>query len=167
MEAFPISRVSHMAREHSGHSPLLIKCASTSHVPSCFHFQNMWCHHLQFQEVVSEIWGSEVHGVGMTKFFNKLKALRKKLQSWNREVFGNVTSKAKTAEQVFKQRKLESDLAHSEEVKLQLQAAQAIYLTELSIESAFWCQKARVKWLQEGDANTTFFSLLSSLPEEF
>ncbi|XP_071900992.1 uncharacterized protein [Coffea arabica] len=73
-----------------------------------------------------------VQGVGMTKFFKKLMAVRKALRRWNREVFGNVTSTE----------------------------ARAIFNKALAQECAFWRQKAGVRWLQEGDANTAYFHSL-------
>lgn len=75
-----VSRVSHIARGRSNQFSLLIKCAPASHATSCFHFLNIWCRHLNFQEVVVELWGLEIQGAGMVKFFNKLMALRKKLR---------------------------------------------------------------------------------------
>ncbi|XP_071917045.1 uncharacterized protein [Coffea arabica] len=49
--------------------------------------------HPQFREIVSEAWSKEVYGMGMVRFYNKLKMVRDKLKHWNREVFGNVSSK--------------------------------------------------------------------------
>ncbi|XP_027151252.1 uncharacterized protein LOC113751439 [Coffea eugenioides] len=109
------------------------------------------------KEVVNEAWGSEVRGVGMVKFFNKLMNVRHHLKQWNREVFGNVTSNVAQAEQELKQREGDYDTHRTDEYKLRLHEARARYNRELAVECAFWRQKAGIKWIQEGDANTAFF----------
>nr|XP_027077000.1 uncharacterized protein LOC113700749 [Coffea arabica] len=156
-EAYPLSRVSHMARGRSDHSALLIRCAGYRAASSCFRFLNVWCGHPQFREIVSAAWSTEVSGMGMVRFYNKLKAVRDALKQWNRVVFGNVSSKVAEAEQELKQTEAEYDLVRSEESKILLHEARARYNRALSIECEFWHQKAGIKWLQAGDANTAFF----------
>ena len=95
--------------------------------------------------------------MGMVRFYNKLKSVWDKLKQWNREVFGNVSSKVVEAEQELKQRESEYDLIRDEESTIHLHEARAIYNWALSIECEFWHQKAGIKWLQVGDANTAFF----------
>nr|XP_027099048.1 uncharacterized protein LOC113718336 [Coffea arabica] len=90
-------------------------------------------------------------------WYNKLKAVRDALKQWNRVVFGNVSSKVAEAEQELKQTEAEYDLVRSEESKIHLHEARARYNRALSIECEFWHQKAGIKWLQAGDANTAFF----------
>nr|XP_027127722.1 uncharacterized protein LOC113743823 [Coffea arabica] len=106
-EAYPLSRVSHMARGRSDHSPLLIKCAGNRVGSSCFRFLNIWRRHPQFREIVLEAWNKEVYGMEMVRFYNKLEMVRDKLKQWNHEVFGNVSSKVAEAEQELKQRESE------------------------------------------------------------
>ncbi|XP_027169914.1 uncharacterized protein LOC113769603 [Coffea eugenioides] len=169
-EAYPLSRVSHMARGISDHSPLLIRCAGYRVRSSCFRFLNVWCRHPQFREIVSDVWSKEVYGMGMVRFYNKLKTVRDKLKQWNRVVFGNVSSKVAEAEKDLKQREAEYDLLRSEESKIHLHEARARYNRTLSMECEFWHQKAGIKWLQAGDANTAFFhswvQALTELPFE-
>ncbi|XP_027093505.1 uncharacterized protein [Coffea arabica] len=56
VEAYPINRVSHLARGRSDHSPLLIKCCSTTQTSSAFRFLNVWSGHAQYPGVVKEAW---------------------------------------------------------------------------------------------------------------
>ncbi|XP_071909685.1 uncharacterized protein [Coffea arabica] len=126
-EAYPLSRVSHVARGRFDHSPLLIRCGGNKMGSSCFRFLNIWRCHPQFQEIVSEAWSKEFYGMGMVRFYNKLKTIRDKLKQWNREVFGNVSSKVVEAEQELKQRESEYNLIRDEESKIHLHEARARY----------------------------------------
>nr|XP_027109135.1 uncharacterized protein LOC113729004 [Coffea arabica] len=65
-EAYPLSRVSYMARGRSDHNPLLIRCAGYRVRSSCFRFLNVWHRHPQFREIVSDAWSEEVYGMEMS-----------------------------------------------------------------------------------------------------
>ena len=99
----------------------------------------------------------DVPGVGMSRFSQKLKQVRTKLRGWSREVFGNITSRVKTTEATYRLREEEYDRCRNEATRFCLNAARADYNRELAVECEFWRQKAAVKWLREGDANTSYF----------
>lgn len=40
--------------------------------------------------LVKEVWDTFVAGRPMVRFANKLKAVKKKLRAWNKEVFGQI-----------------------------------------------------------------------------
>ncbi|XP_027178008.1 uncharacterized protein LOC113777167 [Coffea eugenioides] len=159
MEAYPVSRVSHLARGCSDHAPLLVKCTPRMGASSLasFRFLNVWARHPGFLAVVSETWGTEVSGVGMTRFFNKLTQVRNRLRQWSRETFGDIASRVKEAEGVYRQWEEEYDRNRDDTSRTLLNEARAVYTRELGIECEFWRQKSAIKWLREGDANTSFF----------
>lgn len=56
--------------------------------PSSFKFQRMWTRHEDFWRCVSSSWQEVTGGFGLRKLAEKLKHLKRKLQIWNKEVFG-------------------------------------------------------------------------------
>ncbi|XP_071900850.1 uncharacterized protein [Coffea arabica] len=93
---------------------------------------------------------------GYIPFFNKLVQAREKLRGWSQEVFGNIPSRVKTAEAAYRLREEEYDRCRNDSTRACLNAARAEYNRELAVEYEFWRQKAAVKWLREGEANTSF-----------
>lgn len=43
-----------------------------------------------FMENIRKVWESSSEGMPMVRFANKLKAVKKKLQAWNKEVYGQI-----------------------------------------------------------------------------
>nr|XP_027120463.1 uncharacterized protein LOC113737428 [Coffea arabica] len=139
-DGFDLSHVSHLARGRSDHAPLLICCQNGSHPKRSFKFLNVWRGHPGFKEVVQCSWAKPVEGEGMVRFYNKLKAV-----------------KVKDAEDIMKQREEEFDTSRDPAARASLEEAKAVYARNLAAECAYWRQKAGIKWLQVGDANTAYF----------
>ncbi|XP_071902386.1 uncharacterized protein [Coffea arabica] len=155
--AYPISRVSHLTRGRSDHAPLMVKCAPRMGSPRSFRFLNVWARHPGFLPMVQEVWKREVAGVGMNRFFNKLVKVKEELRIWNRETFGDIPTRVKIAESNYRLREAEYDRSRDEVARSLLHEARATYNRELAIECEFWKQKAALRWLRDGDANTSFF----------
>ncbi|KAF5442493.1 hypothetical protein F2P56_035145 [Juglans regia] len=82
-----------LCRRTSDHLPILLQLTSSfvRYGPAPFQFQNMWASHVDFLKVVANSWKeSIVCGSGLFTLAGKLKRLKFKLRSWNREVFGRV-----------------------------------------------------------------------------
>lgn len=90
-------------------------------------------------------------------FANKLKAVKKRLVKWNKEIFGKVDQKVRQA----KDKVLEMEVAfvndptESNKV-LPCKATQELD-TRLQMEEIYWRQKANIKCIKEGDLNTKNF----------
>ncbi|RVW99827.1 putative ribonuclease H protein [Vitis vinifera] len=76
----------------SDHSPIVLQAGRFSSGKSPFRFENMWLKIDGFQDLVRSWWnGCSVEGSSSHCIAEKLKALKKDLKNWNKEVIGNVS----------------------------------------------------------------------------
>lgn len=147
-----------LSRTTSDHSPLLLKVdRPDSHVPRPFRFQNFWLGRSDFMPLVEANWSLPVDFHGSYRFAWKLKRLKGALKEWNKSVVGNIFYNLKQAEVQVNSLQSHFDASGLDADLLRLNEAQAHYLRALSDEESYWKQRARVKWLHEGDLNTKFF----------
>ncbi|XP_019157584.1 PREDICTED: uncharacterized protein LOC109154196 [Ipomoea nil] len=151
-------RINVLARTSSDHSPILL--SGTNNTLSCpkqFHFQTMWTSHPDFINVVRLNWNQQADGGGMRALAFKIKRLKHCLRIWNRDTFGNVFDRIRVLESCVAEAENTFDDDPSPGSRESLHKLQADLLQALKQEEMFWKQKARVKWLKEGDSNTRFF----------
>ncbi|GAU31405.1 hypothetical protein TSUD_370540 [Trifolium subterraneum] len=95
-----VSSVSTLIKQKSDHFPLLLEAQVTSvQIVSQFKFMKMWSLHPDCQRIVKESWQNNVLGCPMFILTKKLKLLKEKLKSWNKECFGNVHNLVTDSEQ--------------------------------------------------------------------
>lgn len=90
--------VTRLNRHRSDHAPLVINVSHTNFKGSAFRFLNVWTKHHQFMQLVEDSWSIPTNGKPLVTFHLKLKELKKRLQMWNREVFGNINQSVKNTE---------------------------------------------------------------------
>lgn len=96
----------------------------------------------------------------MRGFYTKLFSLKKDIQHWNKNIFENIFSTLKHAEEQLNRTESTWDASPTEETREAFYKAKANYLLASNYELQYLKQKARVKWLQEGNANTRYFHSL-------
>lgn len=147
-----------LSKATSDHCPILYKVDfQLSSTPRSFKFQHMWLRRPDFLELVRSNWILPMTSFGMFRFSQKLKRLKAALRLWNRDHFGNVHTNIKRAEEDLRARELSFEQSGSDADLLSLNRAQAVFIRSQTEEKAFWRQKARLRWLDEGDRNTRFF----------
>jgi hypothetical protein len=157
--------VSTLIRYESDHYPILLdfNFSNTTFV-SQFKFLKMWSLHDNCKELIKNIWSTSFVGCPMFILCSKLKRLKEHLRVWNSQVFGNVHSFVKDAEENLSsiQSQIHSngytdmlgDLEKSAQVKLE---------EALTRQEWFWQEKATVNWHVEGDRNTTYFHRIAKI----
>lgn len=111
---------------------------------------------------MSENWSSNNQsGWGGYVLKNKLKALKQKIKEWNKDHFGDTFSRFKRLEEELNKIEEESadrPLDDNERIlkkKLQQQVWEAAQTHESLLR-----QKARSRWIKEGDCNSRYFHLM-------
>ncbi|KAK9931811.1 hypothetical protein M0R45_019074 [Rubus argutus] len=119
----------------------------------------MWLEHKDFLSFVKDCWCSiSAHGCPLTVLQHKLRVLRKALRSWNWEVFGDVHHRVKLDLDALAEIQNDivasggSDEKFAKETELQANLNDSLRLQEI-----LWKEKARLRWLSDGDRNTQYF----------
>ncbi|XP_071924697.1 uncharacterized protein [Coffea arabica] len=150
--------VQHLGRDPSDHAPLLLSAVTRlDGKPSPFRFLNVWTTKSGFMDVVRECWSGSLPGSPLKVLSEKLRKMKHALRHWSRSSFGDIFLETWSPEQKVAEAEIAHDDNPSEELLLQLQEARAPLRNALRVEEEFWKQKARVKWLADGDRNTVFF----------
>ncbi|XP_019172990.1 PREDICTED: uncharacterized protein LOC109168419 [Ipomoea nil] len=149
----PGTKVSHITRVCSDHSPLLIELGRKMETPKGpgFLFQAAWTIHEGFRQVTEDCWDCD------KPIMENIHSMQAGYEEWNTVVFGNIEKRKRklmsridviqramgcqpTNGLIKLERKLRSELEetlHQEEIK--------------------WLQKSKEDWIQSGDRNTRFY----------
>ncbi|KAG2712327.1 hypothetical protein I3760_04G119700 [Carya illinoinensis] len=117
----------------------------------------MWCSHAGFMPCVKEVCNQPDSRFQLCHLAAKLKKTKVALRSWNIHTFGRVDQSIKNLEQ-----KLDF-WEHQLQVKYNSKIEEQVLATKMKLsewekrEEIQLAQKAKKKWLQEGDQNTKFF----------
>ncbi|MCH99565.1 RNA-directed DNA polymerase (Reverse transcriptase), partial [Trifolium medium] len=137
-----------LIRHKSDHYPILLdfNFSNTTFV-SQFKFLRMWTLHESCKQLISDTWNTPLVGCPMYILTSKLKLLKDHLKTWNKQIFGNVHSFVKEAEEELNiiQNQIHSnginDTLSDLEKKAQVHLEDA-----LNRQEWFWKEKAIVNW---------------------
>lgn len=93
-----------------------------------------------------------------------MKLIKERLKAWNKEEFGDINRKFREITERMEDldKKLESIGLSDQELK-QRRDLQGELWRAAKFRESIMHQKSRRRWIQEGDLNTHFFSLLREL----
>lgn len=148
-----------LQRTLSDHCPILLEIKVRDWGPKPFRFFNAWLLHTGFSDFVRGKWEDySVEGLGGYVLKEKLKFLKMDLKNWNKEVFGARDSKIEERKLNIFQLDIIDEVLGLDENEIILRNKERALLTmEIKKRDSLLWQKARSKWVREGDANTSFF----------
>ncbi|XP_070040163.1 uncharacterized protein LOC142177349 [Nicotiana tabacum] len=157
-ELYGRTTVTHPANTYSDHVPLLIQFSFIKKVNvRYFNFLNFWPDHEDFSNVVKSIWEEDIQGNPLWSLYQKLKRTASKLSSWSREAYGDIHEEPRRLEREISNLEMILMNDNSGGNRTKLYKSKAEYIRYLKIQDFILRQKARVKWLSEGDSNTSYF----------
>ncbi|KAK9279089.1 hypothetical protein L1049_012764 [Liquidambar formosana] len=124
-----------------------------------FRFINAWTMHPSFKDFVSKSLSSNsFYGCPMFILQGKLKLLKQRLKVWNKEVFGNIDDRVKSLQTSLYEVQQEIDCLGSNDGLLEKEASiQSLLFEALRIQETFWKDKSKLRWLADGDRNSSIF----------
>lgn len=139
----------------SDHSPIVFQPFPKEKSGVSFHFEAFWAEHVDCCGVVEEGWLENVNEEepwGVVK--EKLKNSKRVLQKWHHQTFRKANQEIHKRKQEL-QYLLDHGGQHNnfDRIRQIQEDIDALW----SQEEMYWGQRARVKWLNEGDRNTKFF----------
>ncbi|GJZ69373.1 RNA-directed DNA polymerase, eukaryota, reverse transcriptase zinc-binding domain protein [Tanacetum coccineum] len=158
MASFPRSFASFQPYRISDHSPSVLKFPMMNREkPNPFKFPNLVTYKTDFLPLVEKIWNIDLEGHNMFKLITKLRALKgpiRKLLKLQGNLFDKVVKLREELEEI--QTALDKDPTNTE-----LRVEESHYLKAFNDavldEERFLKQKSKIKWLREGDGNTSYF----------
>ncbi|KAL0412514.1 UNVERIFIED_CONTAM: putative ribonuclease H protein [Sesamum radiatum] len=141
--------------------PLLLDThPSNRNRPKPFFFEDMWCRDFSCETLIADVWLSYVSGNPILRLHNLLKLLRGELRKWNRRTFGWCQERISSIKQHLEtlQESAQTVEVIEMENNLQLELDEQLKRVETK-----WKQKAKQRWLEDGDANTKYFHMTAVL----
>ncbi|XP_075081792.1 uncharacterized protein LOC142166427 [Nicotiana tabacum] len=157
-DLFGETKVTHLSRICSDHAPLLMEYGNYDPTHTkYFKFLNIWVDHDEYLNVIQQSWVEEVHGNPLYILYQKTKRVCSALRRWSKATFGDIYEEPKKLEKLIKEFEEASVTNNTQDIRTKLARTKAEFTSFLILQEKVLRQKARVKWLDEGDANTTYF----------
>ncbi|XP_027076005.1 uncharacterized protein [Coffea arabica] len=153
-EVFKDARVTHIEVEASDHNIILLETEPRIRKPKRrFHFDPRWLQYREVEGLIQEAWGKNQVGSRGVRISRKIKQCRMSLSAWSRTLKLNSRIEIKRIKEEIQDSRTRNGSDNKETIRmLRKQLFDAYKQEEL-----YWNQRARIKWLQNGDKNTTYF----------
>ncbi|XP_071705156.1 uncharacterized protein [Rutidosis leptorrhynchoides] len=148
-----------LERRESDHFPLLLREKIIDFGPKPFKVFDKWFSRIGVDVIIQEAWNNSVGGTRKDCIFqDRLKNVKHALKSWSKKEFGsldieinNLKNKASVLE-----KKVEEGCI-SEVERVDWLEARRCWLEKEKCKSNMLKQKARIRWILEGEENSKFF----------
>ncbi|XP_057780066.1 uncharacterized protein LOC130998670 [Salvia miltiorrhiza] len=148
-----------LQRSISDHCPILLETKKVDWGPKPFRFFNAWTRYPDFDSVVLNSWQrSGISGRSSFVFKEKIKRLKEDLKVWSRSGFGIVEENiSNLKKEILKWDSIDDIFGLEEEEALLKSEAEANLFTQLQHRDSTLAQRARNRWLKDGDLNSSLF----------
>jgi len=152
-----------LSLDASDHCPLLLQTNLYSHRMRRFHFESFWPKTAGFQEALIQGWVSTSGSSDpLRRLDERFRNLTRELQRWAAHRIGNIREQLLMARAIILRLDRAADLRQLSDSEHQLRKDLKLKTLGLaSLERTMARQKARVRFLADGDANTKYFHLLA------
>jgi len=152
-----------LSSDASDHCPLLLQTNLYSHHMRRFHFESFWPKTAGFQEALIQGWVSTSGSSDpLRQLDERFRNLTRELQRWAAHRIDNIREQLLMARAIILRLDRAADLRQLSDSEHQLRKDLKLKTLGLaSLERTMARQKARVRFLADGDANTKYFHLLA------
>ncbi|XP_071927278.1 uncharacterized protein [Coffea arabica] len=153
-EKFKDATVIHIETEASDHNIILLETEPSVKKPKRrFHFDPRWLQYREVEGLIQAAWGKNQVGSRGFRINKKITQCRMTLSAWSRSLNLHSKKEIKRIKEEIQATKTRHGNNNKEAIKLLRKLLSDAYKQE----KLFWNQKARTKWLQNGDKNTSYF----------
>ncbi|XP_071738862.1 uncharacterized protein [Rutidosis leptorrhynchoides] len=147
-------------RDLLDHCPIMLKDEERNFGPKPFKVFDVWFDEEDVSDVICDAWNVAVPDINRKDcvFRNKLKNVKNALKAWSRSKFNNLDGEIDLFKTTVQQLELQAESRVLTDVELELwRKSRKQWLEKERIKTNMLKQKARVKWILDGDENTKYF----------
>ena len=150
-----------LSSDCSDHAPLFLILNVQSVARPRFRFEAIWIQFDGFLDVVKEAWSSSLPNADACRALDhKLRRTAVALKRWSSKRVGSIRFQLAAARAVITELDTAQDFRQLSDGEAQLRKELKVSVLGLaSMSRTIACQRARIRNLEEGDANTRFFHL--------
>ncbi|XP_020690250.1 uncharacterized protein LOC110105198 [Dendrobium catenatum] len=157
--------VHHLGRIASDHCPLILNILNSGfRKQKKLQFEDIWASFPASKAIVSKTWRKSVRGDDVQVLNTKFRRVLKALFHWSRSKHSNLNSlKKELKKDIIELQEEEANSGGLSEDKICLLKFKVKELnSSLGRLSSWWKQRAKVKWIKDGDSNTEYFYSVAS-----